>query len=280
MTAPFRWPLPRPRRKPALLLLAAALAGAVTACAEPEPPPPLHPAFSITMPDLEEVLEAVDEAAAQRIRARPQVFLELMEQMLTAAPPLHRLVDKQNALGSDYEPGDLVALERYPIAANRAGHRLSRLVMPDLLAMIEAARSDGIELMVSSAYRSYRYQAGLYERHVEQHGEAAADRVSARPGHSQHQLGTTIDFGSIAAGYGDTPNGRWLAASAWRFGFSLSYPAGYEEYTGYDYEPWHFRYLGRVGTLLERQFFGGLQQRFLEFFAEWAWWFELRQFAP
>lgn len=280
MTAPFRWPLPRPRRKPALLLLAAALAGAVTACTEPEPPPPLHPAFSITMPDLEEVLEAVDEGAAQRIRARPQVFLELMEQMLTAAAPLHRLVDKQNALESDYEPGDLVALERYPIAANRAGHRLSRLVMPDLLAMVEAARSDGIELMVSSAYRSYRYQAGLYERHVEQLGKAAADRVSARPGHSQHQLGTAIDFGSIAAGYGDTPNGRWLAASAWRFGFSLSYPAGYEEYTGYDYEPWHFRYLGRVGTLLERQFFGGLQQRFLEFFAEWAWWFELRQFAP
>ena len=133
---------------------------------------------------------------------------------------------------------------------------------------------------MSSAYRSYDYQAGLYNRHVEQLGKAAADRVSARPGHSQHQLGTTIDFGSIAAGYGETPNGRWLAAHAWRFGFSLSYPAGYEEYTGYDYEPWHFRYLGRVGTRLEREFFAGLQQRFLVFLAEWAWWFELRRRAP
>lgn len=280
---------PRLRRNPAidgspavtwpLLLLAAALGVVAAGCAEPEPPPPLHPAFSINMPDLEEVLEAMDAAAAQQVRARPQVFLELMQQMLAAPQPLYRLVDKQHALESDYAPGDLVALERYQIATNRAGHRLSRLVMPDLLAMVESARGDGIELLVSSAYRSYRYQAGLYDRHVEQLGQAAADRVSARPGHSQHQLGTTVDFGSIAAGYGDTPNGRWLAASAWRFGFSLSYPAGYEEYTGYDYEPWHFRYLGRVGTLLERQFFGGLQQRFLEFFAEWAWWFELRQLA-
>ena len=268
------------RRPPVRLALIAALGAAAAGCAEPEPPPPLHPAFSVTMPDLEEVLAAVEPATAQQIRARPQVFLELMEGMLAAPEALQRLVDKQHALESDYVPGDLVALERYPITTNRAGHRLSRLIMPDLLAMIEAARADGIELLVSSAYRSYGYQAGLYDRHVEQLGKEAADRVSARPGHSQHQLGTTVDFGSIAAGYGDTPNGRWLAESAWRFGFSLSYPAGYEEYTGYDYEPWHFRYLGRTGTRLERQFFAGLQQRFLEFFAEWAWWFELRRYAP
>ena len=249
-------------------------------CAVPEPPPPLHPAFSITMPDLEEVLAAVEPAGAEQIRARPQVFLELVAEMLAAPEALHRLVDKQHAVESDYEPADLVSVERYPITTNRAGHRLARSVMPDLLAMIEAARADGIELMVSSAYRSYDYQAGVYNRHVEKLGQAEADRVSARAGHSQHQLGTTIDFGSIAAGYGATPNGRWVAAHAWRFGFSLSYPAGQEAATGYDYEPWHFRYLGRVGTRLEREFFGSLQQRFLEFFAAWAWWFELRRDAP
>ena len=249
-------------------------------CAVSEPPPPLHPAFSITMPDLEEVLAAVEPAGAEQIRARPQVFLELVAEMLAAPEALHRLVDKHHALESDYEPADLVSVERYPITTNRAGHRLARSVMPDLLAMIEAARADDIELMVSSAYRSYDYQAGVYNRHVEKLGQAEADRVSARAGHSQHQLGTTIDFGSIAAGYGATPNGRWVAAHAWRFGFSLSYPAGQEAATGYDYEPWHFRYLGRVGTRLEREFFGSLQQRFLEFFAAWAWWFELRRDAP
>ena len=247
-------------------------------CAVPEAPPALHPAFSITMSDLEEVLAAVEADSAERIRARPQVFLELITEVLTAPQAWHRLVDKEHALESEYEPGNLVAVDRYAITTNRAGHRLERGIMPDLLAMIEAARSDGIELMISSAYRSYEYQAGLYRRHVEQLGKEAADRVSARPGHSQHQLGTTIDFGSIASGYGDTPNGRWLAAHAWRFGFSLSYPEGQEELTGYDYEPWHFRYLGRVGTRLEREFFGSLQQRWLEFLAEWAWWFELRRY--
>ena len=252
---------------------------AAVGCAVSEPPPALHPAFAITMPDLEEVLAAAEPGTAALIRARPQVFLDLMAEMLTAPQALHRLVDKQHALESDHVPGDLVAMERYPITTNRAGHRLSRRIMPDLLAMVEAARSDGIELMISSAYRSYEYQAGLYQRHVEQLGKEAADRVSARPGHSQHQLGTTIDFGSIAAGYGETPNGRWLAAHAWRYGFSLSYPEGQEEVTGYDYEPWHFRYLGRVGTRLEREFFGAVQQRFLEFLAEWAWWFELRRKA-
>ena len=250
---------------------------AAVGCAVSEPPPALHPGFSITMPDLEEVLAAVEPNSGARIRARPQVFLDLMAKMLTAPQAFHRLVDKQHALESDHGPGDLVAMEGYPITTNRPGHRLSRRIMPDLLAMIEAARSDGIELMVSSAYRSYEYQAGLYQRHVEQFGKEAADRVSARPGHSQHQLGTTIDFGSIAAGYGETPNGRWLAAHAWRFGFSLSYLEGQEEVTGYDYEPWHFRYLGRVGTRLEREFFGSLQQPFLVFLAEWAAWFELRR---
>ena len=245
----------------------------------PAPPPPLHPAFSVTLQDLDQVLAAVEPASAERILARPQVFMDLLAQMLAVPAPYYRLVDKRHALEPDYEPDDLVALEDYPITTNRRGHRLSRRVLPDLLAMIEAARSDGIELLVSSAYRSYDYQAGLYERQVAELGSAAADRVSARPGHSQHQLGTTIDFGSIAAGYGETANGRWVAANAWRFGFSLSYPASHEEATGYDYEPWHFRYIGRVGTRLEREFFGGLQQQCLEFLAEWAPWFE-REASP
>ena len=133
--------------------------------------------------------------------------------------------------------------------------------------------------MVSSAYRSFDYQDRLYRRHVDQVGREAADLVSARPGHSQHQLGTAIDFGSISDGYGETANGRWVAQHAWRFGFSLSYPAGATDRTGYSYEPWHFRYIGRVGTRLEREFFGGQQQALLEFLAAWAPWFAQRRGA-
>ena len=245
--------------------------------ASSEPAPPIHPDFSITAPELDQVLDQLDGATAGGIRSHRQVFLDLLAQMLAADRSLRVLVDKQHALPKDYAPADLVALDNYPITTNRAGHRLSRRVLPDLLAMVEAARIDGVELMVSSAYRSYDYQDRLYQRHVDRLGREAADLVSARPGHSQHQLGTAVDFGSISEGYGETANGRWVARHAWRFGFSLSYPAGATERTGYDYEPWHFRYIGRVGTRLEREFFGGQQQLFLEFLADWAPWFAERR---
>ena len=236
-------------------------------------PAPIHPGYTVTTAQLEELLAELDPASADRIRERSQVFLDLMAQMLAVHPSLYVLVDKRHALASDYVPDDLVALDDYPITTNRDGHRLSRRIMPDLMAMVEAARNSGIELLVSSAYRSYDYQERVYRRHVADLGTTEADRVSARPGHSQHQLGTTLDFGSISVGYGTTVNGRWMAANAWRFGFSLSYPADAEERTGYRYEPWHFRYVGRVGSRLEREFFAGQQQIFLEFLADWAAWF-------
>ena len=245
--------------------------------ASSQPAPPIHPDFSITAPELDEVLEQLDDATARSIGSHPQVFLDLLAQVLAADRSDRVLVDKRHALPKEYAPADLVSLDGYPITTNRAGHRLSRRVMPDLLAMVEAARIDGIELMVSSAYRSFDYQDGLYRRHVDRLGREAADLVSARPGHSQHQLGTAIDFGSISDGYGETANGRWVARHAWRFGFSLSYPRGATELTGYTYEPWHFRYIGRVGTRLEREFFAGQQQLFLEFLTAWAPWFAARR---
>ena len=94
-------------------------------------------------------------------------------------------------------------------------------------------------------------------------GTEQASTPVARPGHSQHQLGTAIDFGSIDLGYGETREGQWILANARRFGFSLSYPQGLQDITGYKYEPWHFRYLGRAGAELEHRFVGGVQQLFL-----------------
>jgi D-alanyl-D-alanine carboxypeptidase len=140
--------------------------------------------------------------------------------------------------------------------------------VPDLLAMNEAARQAGLELVHSSAYRSYEYQAEVYQRNIDALGKERADRESAQPGKSQHQLGTAIDFGSITDAFADTPEGRWLAEHAWEFGFSLSYPDGYEDVTGYRYESWHFRHISRIGTRLERDFFIGIQQYFLSFIDE------------
>jgi D-alanyl-D-alanine carboxypeptidase len=108
----------------------------------------------------------------------------------------------------------------------------------------------------------------VYARVVAELGQEAADRESARPGRSQHQLGLVVDFGSIDDSFAATAPSRWLAANASRFGWSLSFPKGYEAVTGYRWESWHYRYVGQATTLIDRRF-GGIQQYCLEFLDAW-----------
>ena len=185
-----------------------------------------------------------------------------MAKTLNQEPDLLMLVDKKHGLPEDYEPKDLVNLDKRGLTVTKSKMELRALVLPDLAAMTQAARLAGTDVTISSAYRSYGRQSFLYDLAVERTGLEQASRLVAKPGHSQHQLGTGVDFGSIDLGYEDTHEGQWVLANAWRFGFSLSYPQGLEDVTGYQYEPWHFRHLGRVATELERRFFG-IQQFFL-----------------
>ena len=134
--------------------------------------------------------------------------------------------------------------------------------------MVEDARVEGITLLISSTYRSYEYQDKLFKWNVEQNGLETAERESARPGTSQHQLGTTIDFGSITDEYAYTTAGMWLLDNAWKYGFSLSYPDGYENLTGYRYESWHFRYITPQATKLQRDYFDDIQYYLLIFLNE------------
>ena len=228
----------------------------------------VHPDFSFTLDELVALMGTARGADTEALQDRPEYFLELVAAALRTPIELLQLVDKEHPLPEDYVPDDLVAATDFPLVVNRSDMLLRAPIMPDLVAMSTAARLDGVVLDLSSGYRSYDYQAGLFERHVADLGLEEARRVSAEPGRSQHQLGTTIDFGSITPAFADTAAGRWLAEHAWRFGFSLSYPDGFEELTGYMYESWHFRYLGRKATTLEREFFGGIQQYMLEFLAE------------
>lgn len=146
------------------------------------------------------------------------------------------LLDTRFRLRRGYEPAHLVSTAR---AGLNGGYRIRRVVRDDLAAMARAARRAGVTLRVSSAYRSYRDQKALYDWFVERLGpEKAALRV-ARPGHSEHQLGTALDFANTDGAY------AWLAGSSWRFGFILSYPKGERSVSCYRYEPWHVRYLGR-----------------------------------
>lgn len=241
-----------------------ALATVVTlsACAGPDEPAPLHSAFAVTPEELTALVEPLPESVRERILAEPAVFLDLMAKTLGEPDDLLVLVDKEHALAEDYRPADLVDLDGRGLTVTRASMRLRVIVLPDLAAMTAAARLAGTDVTISSAYRSYARQDFLFDRNVEQLGLEQASTLVARPGHSQHQLGTAIDFGSIDLGYGETHEGQWVLANAWRFGFSLSYPQGLEDVTGYQYEPWHFRYVGRAGAELERRFFG-IQQVFL-----------------
>ena len=241
-----------------------ALAAAVTlsACAGPEEPAPLHAAFGVTLEELTALIGPLPESVRERILAEPAVFLDLMAKTLDQPADLLVLVDKEHALAEDYRPADLVVLDGRGLTVTRPSMTLRAFVLPDLAAMTAAARLAGTDVTISSAYRSYARQDFLFDYNVERLGLEQASTLVARPGHSQHQLGTAVDFGSIDLGYAETHEGQWVLANAWRFGFSLSYPQGLEDVTGYQYEPWHFRYVGRAGAELERRFFG-IQQVFL-----------------
>jgi len=111
-------------------------------------------------------------------------------------------------------------------------------------AMRDAAAQDGITLQIISGFRSYDHQAGTYQRFCSRDGQAAADRYSARPGHSEHQTGLCFDLNSLLFSFGETPEGQWIAAHCSEYGFIIRYPIDGESSTGYRYEPWHIRYLG------------------------------------
>ena len=108
-----------------------------------------------------------------------------------------------------------------------------------------AAAAEGLSLWIVSGYRSYSTQQGLYARYCAQDGVAAADTYSARPGHSEHQTGLAIDVNSLEYDFAFTPEGQWLAAHAHEYGFVIRYAQDKQDITGYMYEPWHIRYLGK-----------------------------------
>lgn len=193
-------------------------------------------------------------------------FMDQISLVLNLPSDTFLMADKQNFLGADYKPEDIVNLTDYPeMTLSRNNHSLRKILISDLLLMIEDAREEGLSLVISSTYRTYEYQDRLFKWNVEQNGLETAERESARPGTSQHQLGTAIDFGSITDEYAFTPAGRWLLENAWKYGFSLSYPDGYEYLTGYRYECWHFRYITPAAAKLQRDYFGDIQYYLLSF---------------
>jgi D-alanyl-D-alanine carboxypeptidase len=210
------------------------------------------------------------QALSDRIKtAASPAFMADLSACLEGDRYLRALVDKGHSLPAGYAPSDLVTLTEGSYRVSRSGMTLRRAAAAALDEMAKAARADGVVLVASSTYRSYEYQTQVYDRNVREMGREAADRESARPGHSQHQTGLVVDFGSIDDSFATTPAGRWMKANAPRFGWSLSFPDGYEEVTGYRWESWHYRYVGKDLAAFIDNYFGGIQQYALRFLYEW-----------
>lgn len=178
------------------------------------------------------------------------------------------LIDKSHAMSSSYTPPDLVYLKSYGIPVTSSSLQGRGIMMGELQQLFTDSKAAGVNLVAASVYRSYWTQNTVFNNYVREYGEAKANTFSARPGQSQHQLGTAVDFTSnevqyqLTQTFGQTNAGKWLSANAYKYGFFISYPNGYDNVTGYEYEPWHFRYLG-VQTATALQQSGQIMQTYL-----------------
>ncbi|MDD2181437.1 MAG: M15 family metallopeptidase [Bacilli bacterium] len=155
------------------------------------------------------------------------------------------LVNKFNYLEKDFEFDDLV-----PISLKYAysGHRIREEVLENFIDMWHAANKIDLTLIVNSSHRDYDFQEELYTGYTNTHGKAEADSFSARPGHSEHQTGLALDlsaYGSSIDDFGVTEEYIWIKDNAHLYGFILRYPENKTNITGYEFEPWHYRYVGK-----------------------------------
>lgn len=159
------------------------------------------------------------------------------------------LVNKRRCLPRSHKSNDLQKIDKR-IPSFKKGLMLRAGAAINLKQMSLAAKKDKITLITSSAYRSWHVQKKTFQYWMEKIGKEEAGKRSARPGHSQHQLGTAIDFTSMeillgfSKGFEQTREFKWLKKNSHKFGFVLSYPKGKEKITGYIFEPWHYRFIG------------------------------------
>lgn len=155
------------------------------------------------------------------------------------------IANKHYALGSDYVPENLVQLNsKYGTGKN---NQMVQVAKDAFESLCKAAEDQGYTIRGISGYRSYKYQEELYNNYVLQDGKEEADTYSARAGHSDHQTGLAIDVSDGKSSYtsfGETNEFRWMQDNAYLYGFILRFPKGKENITGYQYESWHYRYVG------------------------------------
>lgn len=223
------------------------------------------------------LMQLSDECKAAIPNGNPREFLQDLQAVLQSEndfssedlSPFY-LIDKKHTVSSDYVPKNLIPLKKnelFDIDKNNLSLRPE--AYEALKKLAEAALKDGVKLTVSSTYRSYEYQKNLFDYWVSVDGLEEAERESARPGTSQHQLGLALDFAPVDDAFDKTPAGKWVYENASKYGWSLSFPQGYEHVTGYRWECWHFRYIGKTAVEFQKKWFSNIQQFMIEFLDLW-----------
>lgn len=219
--------------------------------------------------NIEKVQPATTNSSSSNIKTEPATAFNKSQYSVNDPSSLWVVVNKGRILPTNYVPANLVvpgaSLSGSPASENM---HLRTEAATAVEKLVSAASADGAKLMLVSGYRSYATQQSLYSGYVNSQGQAYADSTSARPGHSEHQTGLVADLGAqngkcqLEACFGDTAEGKWLVANAYKFGFIVRYQKDKTNLTGYVYEPWHVRFVGselagelnKTGETLE-QFF-------------------------
>lgn len=159
------------------------------------------------------------------------------------------LVNKYYNLNKEYQPDDIIPISSSYAWGDNGSKTTRQITFDAYLNMYNAAKEDGINLMINSSYRTYEEQETVYKNYENKYGSEYADEIAARPGHSEHQTGLALDIfcttNSNRNTFKDTEAYQWLLNNAHKYGFILRYPEGKENITGFTFESWHYRYVGK-----------------------------------
>ena len=173
-------------------------------------------------------------------------YLNIQNILLKNSNGITKLVNKDNGLKSGYKPSDLVV----PSVSSTKTIQLRKTASKKLEKMFKDAKKNKIYISAVSGFRSSSYQRNLYNNSLRKNGFAYTDKYIAKPNHSEHQTGLAIDISCRSVGYDlvtrfeKTKEGKWLSKNAHKYGFILRYKKDRVKDTGYNFEPWHFRYVG------------------------------------
>ncbi|HDX9637554.1 TPA: M15 family metallopeptidase [Bacillus cereus] len=185
---------------------------------------------------------------------------EVSKNERSSSDNVHVVVNKEYGLPTNYKPQDLVVPDvPFSFRGTLEKSHLRKEAAKALEKLFRMANQEGIQLNAVSGYRSYDYQKRLYKNNVKRKGQEHTDRFSAKPGHSEHQTGLTMDVSSksvnndLEISFAKTKEGNWLKENAHRAGFIIRYPKEKENVTGYAYEPWHIRYVGDIAEKIYKE---------------------------